>query len=237
MRTIRIAPFAVTCLLVLSACDGGGASPSGVSSATPTATSTSTPIVTPSATPTPTATLGPHPPLGDLSITTRGLLPLTHSDPIVGNAGEQMLEWDDDYCYSVELDITTDTGRWIANTAYYPADPTLGAPFHVAVGDDGAVHRIDVVSPAISTPEGVHIGTSAADLLATYPFIITGTPGFSTNVYWIVDAHGIVVFETGVGTPAGGAGPEQVWFIRILGPAEDPDYAVYASGNVAGACF
>jgi hypothetical protein len=244
MRTSRLAPLAVACLLILSACDSGGsATPSPTSSAPPVATPSPTPIVTPPAIPTPTPALtpsppfGPHPPLGQLLITTRGLLPLTHTDPIAGNAGEQMLEWDEDHCYSEEMGITTDTGRWIANTAYYPPDPTFGAPFLVDTATDGAVHRIDITSPAISTPEGVHIGTPVADLLATYPFIITGTPGYATNIYWIVDAHGIVVFETGVGTPMGGPGPEQVWFIRILGSEWDPDWAVYGSGNIAGACF
>jgi len=232
MRTSRLAPFAVACLLVLSACDGGGAtSPSATPAATPSATPTLTPVVTPSATPTltPTPAFNPHPPLGDLLITTRGLLPLTHTDPIVGNAGEQMLEWDEDYCYSEEMGITTDTGRWVAT---YP-----NSPFLVDGHIDDAVHRIDIASPAISTPEGVHIGTPLPELLAAYPFIIMGTPGFATDVYWIVDVHGIVVFETGVGTPMGGAGPEQVWYIRILGPEWDPDWTVAQSGNVANACF
>ncbi len=48
-----------------------------------------------------------------MQITTRGLLPLTHSDPIVGNAGEAMLEWDDLGCYYPDDGLTENTGRWV----------------------------------------------------------------------------------------------------------------------------
>ncbi|MCJ7826876.1 MAG: hypothetical protein MUP36_01345 [Demequinaceae bacterium] len=238
MRTTRLIPLATIAVLVLAACDPGP-TVTATAPGTPSAPPSATPIVTPSVTPsiTPTVVFGPHPPLADLQITTRGLLPLTHTDPIVGNAGEQMLVWDDDYCYSEVMGVTTDTGRWVANPAYYPSDPTSGAPFHVDTNSDGTVHTIVISSPLISTPSGVHLGTPAADLIAAEPYLVTGTSELSTNVYWIVDAHGFVVFVTSTDHFDGTVGAEAVLFIRILSTEQDPDHSYAQSGYTPEACF
>lgn len=226
MRTVRVLPIAITALLVLTACDpGAGASPSGSVGTSPA------PVATPSPSPsvTPAPPLDPHPPLADLRITTHGLVPLLTTEDIAGNPGEAMLEWDELFCYSVDMGIVTDTGRWKAT---YP-----DTPFLVDGEDDDWVHRIDIISPVIATPKGIHIGSTLADVQAAYPGLVTGTAAFSTTPYWIADADGFVVFEVGTGTVMGDPGPEQVWYIRSLGAGSDPDYAVASSGNVAGACF
>lgn len=240
MRTIRLAPIATACLLVLTACGGGGTptpsdTPSVTPIVTPSVTPVGTPVVTPSLTPTPT--FGPHPPLSGLLITTRGLLPLTHTDPIAGNAGEQMLVWDDVYCYSEVMGVTEDTGRWVANPAYYPSDPTVGAPFHVDTNSDDSVHTIVIASPDIYTPSGIHLGSPVGDLVAAEPDLFTGTPELSTNVYWIVDAHGFVVFVTSTDHFNGTVGAEEVLFIRILSTEQDPDHSYAQSGWSPEACF
>jgi hypothetical protein len=149
-----------------------------------------------------------------------------------------MLEWDDMACYSEVMGITEDTGRWVANSDYYPSDVTGSPPFGVDTSPDGAVHRIDIISPDIYTPNRVHIGTLLPDLTVKYPFLVTGTPGYQTNVYWVVDAHGFVVFETNTQLPDGTPVPEYVERIRILSADwGEPDWTVYGTENFAEACF
>jgi hypothetical protein len=185
--------------------------------------------VTPVVTPGPTPTFVAHPAFTDLQITTQGLLPLTIGQDATANPGAAMIQWVDDYCYSEELGITTDTGRWVAA---YP-DPSFGLNGHYAP----AITRIDIWSTALETPEGIHLTSTLAELQAAYPGLDVGTPAFSTTPYWISDASGIVVFEVGSGTVEGTPGPDQIWFIRVLAAGSDPDYAIASSGNVAGACF
>lgn len=225
---MKLVLASATALLALTACTGPGAA------STPTPTPSSSPSVTPSASPSPSEVFDAHPDVADLVITTRGLLPLLHSIPIASNPGEAMLEWNETECYYPDLGMTENTGRWIAT---YPVVDTWD-PFTVEADADGTVYRIDVWDPLISTPEGVHIGTTVADLQATYPDLVTGTAGWDAiHVYWITDADGYVVFETDVNLADGTVGPDQVRFIRILAPGMDPDWTVSQSDNIAGGCL
>lgn len=233
MRLARFAPLAVLAAASLAACGPG---PVVTATVTPTSAAPA-----PSASPTgpapvvtPPPAFDPHPPLADMLITTRGLLPLTHTDPIVGNAGEAMLTWDPAYC-DAEISGPDDLGRWVAA---YPVVPNQGPPFGVDGQYDGIVHRIDIVSPVLHTAEGIHIGSPVSDLVAAYPGLVTGTSGWGTvNVYWISDADGYVVFETDTSMPDGTTGPERVRFIRILEAGVDPDWTVSQSDNFAGGCL
>ena len=212
-------PLLAASLLVLAACSPGPVV---------TVTTAPPPSVTPSVTPAPTPTFVAHPALADLHITTSGLLPLTIGMDAATNPGAAMITWNDTACYFPDMGITTDTGRWAAN---YPDSP---------FGLDGqyapSITRIDIWSPALQTPEGIHLGSTLVDLQAAYPGLVTGTISYETTPYWISDTHGYVVFEVGSGTADGTPGPDQVWFIRVLARDSDPDYVIAASENTAGGC-
>ncbi len=246
MRLARLAPLGTvaTLALVLAGCGpSGGASPTP----TPSATPSSTPVLSYTVTISPSATTGPsaapsppppahdpHPPLASLVITTSGLLPLTIGQPIVGNPGEAMVEWNATAC-DPEFTDPAALGRW---QAAYPEVPDHGRPFLVDGEMDGVLRRIDVNSPVLSTPEGIHQGSPAADLVAAYPGLVTGTAGWDDiHVHWIQDAHGTVVFETDTMNVDGTVGPDHVAFIRVLAAGIDPDWTVSQSGNIAGACM
>jgi hypothetical protein len=211
--------------LLLTSCSPGGESPSPSGVVTVIVTPSPTPVVTPS----PTPTFVAFPPIADLRITTSGLLPLTIGLDAATNPGAAMISWNETYCYSEVTGVTTDTGRWVSN---YP-----GGLFSLNGHYAPSITRIDIWDDTLSTPESIHIGSTLADLTATYPGLVTGTPSYSTTPYWISDTHGYVVFEVGSGTVEGAPGPDQVWFIRVLARDSNPDYVVASSGNVADACF
>ncbi|MCJ7826877.1 MAG: hypothetical protein MUP36_01350, partial [Demequinaceae bacterium] len=136
-------------------------------------------------------------------------------------------------CYSLEMGVTTDTGRWIATYPDYP----FGLDGHYAP----TITRIDIWSHTLQTPEGIHIGSTLAELTAAYPNLITGTPGITSKVHWIDGTLGYLVFETqdpddGWGDP-GATGPEEVILIRVVSADVNPDYTVANSGWTADACF
>jgi hypothetical protein len=232
MRLARLFVISAATLALASCSGGGGGSmtPSAAPSTTSaTHSATAAPTTATAAPTTTTATVDPHPPLASLVITTRGLLPLTISDPIPRNPGAAMLAWNPAICDPALAD-PSDLGRWIST---YP-----DGGFSVDARADGVIHRIDIWSNTISTPEGVHLGTPLATLLATYPGLTLGaTAHDSVKVRWMHDAHGYVVFETSTELGDGTVVPEQVRFIRILDAASDPDYAISNSDNIAGNCI
>jgi hypothetical protein len=126
-------------------------------------------------------------------------------------------------------------GRWQAT---YPEIADHGRPFLVDGEIDGVLRRIDVNSPSLFTPEGIHIGSAVTDLVAAYPALNMGTAGGAAiHVHWIQDAHGTVVFETDTNNVDGTVGPDHVAFIRVLAAGTDPDWTVSQSGNIVGACM
>ena len=231
MRLARLFVVSAAALALASCSGGGGASltPSvGISPTSSPHSATAAPTAT-TAAPTPTPRFDPHPPLASLVITTRGLLPLTIADPIPSNPGAAMLTWNPAVCDPALADAS-DLGRWVTT---YP-----DGGFSVDARADGVIHRIDIWDPTIATPEGIHLGTPIADLLATYPHLTLGGAGFdSVHVRWMGDANGYVVFETSSELGDGTAVPEQVRFIRILDAASDPDYTISNSDNIAGNCL
>jgi hypothetical protein len=177
------------------------------------------------------------PDIGELEITTQGLLPLTIGEPAQTNPGALMIRFEEDHCYSEEFGITDgDLDRWLADYG----SPDEGGPFTLAVDGDGDVFRIDVWDSAIATPEGIHIGSTLGELMDVYPVELQSGSGYSPTsaVWWIEDAHGIVVFESQNPDDyeASPDNEDQIILIRVLESGSDPDWAAANSGNVAGAC-
>lgn len=228
----------VLALLVLSGCDGDPGAPTAEPSPGPTASVTPTPSA-PEPTPTPTATatpVDPHPALADLIISTAGVGPLTVGVPPATNPGAAMIAWDPDFC-GAEYE-GPEPGRWAP--AGYDADTNyLGqpaTPMFIAA-DDTAVYRIDVMGTGPHTEEGVRIGTSLVDLQAAYPDLSGPFAGPGSQVWWVQDAAGTMVFETQGGDMVAPGAPEQVILIRVLAPRQDPAFATANSGNVGDPCF
>jgi hypothetical protein len=243
MRLSSLVPVGTFATLAFAAVALAGCGPSGGTTpgTTPSTSPSATPVasytvtISTSATPSPAATaVDPHPALADLVITTSGLLPLTIGQAIVGNPGEAMVEWNATACDPAFTDPSA-LGRWQAT---YPEIPDRGRPFLVDGEMDGVLRRIDVNSPILSTPEGIHVGSPVTDLVAAYPALTTGTSGWDAiHVHWIQDARGTVVFETDTMNVDGTIGPDHVAFIRVLAAGIDPDWTASQSGNIAGACI
>jgi ABC-type Fe3+-hydroxamate transport system substrate-binding protein len=215
--------------------------PASASATTSTATSTPTPAAT---TPLPPATSAPtapttRPEVADLRVSTSGLGPLAVGLPPATNPGVTMIEYRPTYCEDVGVEMNgSDPGRWIP--AYEPVVGADGEPrglFAVAA-DDAQVSWIDVISPDIPTTTGIHIGSTLEQLRAAYPDLVKGTEGPTSQVWWVADAAGTLVFETQDDSqglqPAGT--PPTVILVRVLAAGIDPDFTTANSGNVAGAC-
>lgn len=235
MRTSPVWTAAAVAALVLAACTPSGSpSPSPTPSTSPSATSL------PSPTPSVTATAVPAPPVGDLVISTQGLLPLTIGVAPETNPGAAMITFDANACYSEEMGITEgDLGRWVTT---YPLGTGLYGPSSVfAVGvNGGQIERIDIGDVSLATAEGIHIGSTLGELMEVYPVELQGgSGGITSHVWWIEDAHGYVVFES-QNEADWEAEPDiedTIILIRVLAAGSDPDWGAANSGNVAGACF
>lgn len=183
---------------------------------------------------------GPHPDLEDLVISPAGLGPLAVGVPLATNPGAAMIELDPDYC-DPEVFPETDPGRYIPSG--YPLeerDGDLRQAFHVDADSDG-VYRIDVMTSAIETAEGVRVGSTLSELQAAYPQL-EGPFGDATQsrVWWLTGPTGVLVFETMAegadGMPSADA-PEKVIIMRVLVAGADPKFTAANSDNVAGSCL
>jgi len=244
MRTDRpavLATAAAVAVLLLAGCSGTPAEiPEASLTADPGASVDPLPSAEPSPEPTETAEpVDPHPALADLIISTAGLGPLTvGSTPPATNPGAAMVAWDEAFCSGEMWEGDGDPGRWVPsgydNDTNYMGEPAR--PFYVDAVDAG-VHRIDVMGTSPHTVEGIRIGSTLAELQATYPALAGPFAGPVSKVWWIQDAAGSVAFETQGEDMLGAGAPEQVILIRVLAPGVSPEFGAANSGNVAGACF
>jgi hypothetical protein len=225
--------------LSLSGCDGDGEGTATTppTTATPSATKEPKPDPTPEPTET-TDAVDPHPAITDLIITTSGVGPLTVGVPPATNPGAAMIAWDPEFCSGEGWSGDGDPGRWVPDG--YDSDTNyMGEPataFYIDA-DDASVYRIDVMGTSPRTAEDVRVGTLLTDLQAAYPGLAGPFAGPVSQVWWVTDAAGSMVFETQGGEMIAAGAPEQVILIRVLAPGLDPAFAAANSGNVAGACF
>ncbi|HEX5331140.1 MAG TPA: hypothetical protein VFW79_00710, partial [Cellulomonas sp.] len=170
--------------------------PAATSTTTSTATSTPEPAATApsSAMPTTPAT---RPAAADLRLGTSGLGPLTVGLPPATNPGAVMIEFRPRYCEDVGVEsVGTNPGRWVPT--YEPIVEADGEPraLFAVEADDTRVSRIDVIWSDLPTTAGIHIGSTLEQLRAAYPGLVEGTAGPTSQVWWVTDPAGSLVFET-----------------------------------------
>jgi len=217
------APVSVLAVFVIAAtivtgCTQGGSSqtPSPSASFTPAATaSTGAPSASPAATPSPT--------IAAVDCSTEGIVPgrlgcLDTNLPVAGNPGEASVSWNADACAPGD-------GRF-----EFTAAPTL---IGLAGHDGGEIGRIDVYDPSLTTAEGVHVGSTAADVAAAYPAIPSVTSFSGTELVVLSGPQGFITIEL---ADAWGTEPWTVANIRIYAADQEPNVPVYGTEDFAGAC-
>ncbi len=214
---LALAALVAVVAVAATACTPGtpAASPSASASATPVATA-SAPSATPSATPEPSEE-------AVAACETGGIAPglincLDVSMPYAGNPGEAQVMWDADYCGAGD-------GRYL----WAPSADMVW----LAVEDAGRIGRADVYDPALTTAEGIHVGSPAADVYAAYPGSAPVTSWSGTELVIVGGDHGWMTIELADGW---GTEPLAVANIRVLSPDADPAFPVYGSEDFAGAC-
>lgn len=138
--------------------------------------------------------------------------------PVAGNPGESAVSWEPDFCAPGD-------GRYT-----YAAAPTLVA----LAGHTGEpIGRIDVYDPSLTTAQGIHVGSTDAEVAAAYPETpaVLADPG--TQLVVLEGAEGFVTIEIANGW---GADPWTVANIRIYAADQDPHVRVYGTEDFAGAC-
>ncbi|WP_291379545.1 hypothetical protein [Demequina sp.] len=213
---LRLVGVATGLALALAACSTGAESPSP--SPSPSDPPTTAASASPSAEPTSASPSPTTPDCADDGIVPGRLNCLDTNLPVAGNPGESDVLWDADFCSAGD-------GRYV-----YIASPEL-----VSLGGSsgGNIDRIDVYDPALTTAEGIHVGSSQADVAAAYPATPSVTSFAGTELVVLDGPEGFVTIEL---ADAWGTEPWTVVNIRIYAADQDPNGPVYGSEDFAGAC-
>lgn len=152
--------------------------------------------------------------------------------PPVVDPALDILVFDPDHCAGVEYAYSE--SAWVAN--YEPAlSGDDSRPFSVMVVD-GLITIIGAFDSSLSTAEGISIGSSREELLASYAggfSQILHEPGYST-IYIIDGDAGFLQIE--VGPPDGGEGyADTVFAISILPTGTQP-FGYWATDRGFGTC-
>ncbi|GAB3280136.1 hypothetical protein [Microbacterium lacusdiani] len=178
----------------------------------------------------PTASEEPQagaPALEDLVISPAGLGPLALGQPVSGPGLEMVRETTEGCAHPY----------WRTNDAYHAADGDYGGGGGpaFAIAADGGVQRIDVVSSAIHTPEGIRVGASLADVQSAYPSASRIDGGLSTLFVVAGDPGQLIVEVAGTDASYWGAEVETVQYLRVI-PADRTPTPISASDDVVGMC-
>jgi hypothetical protein len=198
----------------LAGCTPGGASP------VPSPSISATPLVTVSASP---SSATPSPSAAVVDCSDDGIVPgrlgcLDTNLPVAGNPGEAAVTWEADYC-------SPGDGRFVFTAA--PKRVSLGG------NEGGEIGRIDVYDPALTTSEGIHVGSTQAEVAAAYPATPSVTAFSGTELVVLSGPEGFITIELANGW---GAEPWTVANIRIYAADQDPNVPVYGTEDFAGAC-
>lgn len=213
----------------------GCAGPVGMSPPTETPDSTASPAPT-----------GAPAPLEELVVRADGVGPLTVGEPVAGDSEETALvRWDPEHCAEVGPNLGPgsgageDDGRWVANYPDSEGFWGVEAPFRIEVEDE-LVSWIDVLSPELTTSEGIGIGSAREELLAAYSEELEfAERGPLTEVHYLRDGASILVFEV---SDESDYYPEEsqrgvVALIRILEWSGVEPTALMATDAIAGSCY
>jgi hypothetical protein len=190
--------------------------------------------------PQPATSTGP-PALAALTLSPRALGTLVVGRPVPNpKAPTSMVRWDPDYC----AEFPHPGGVTGAFVAAYPesVSPSLGerAPFTLMSAEGhprGAVVGVLVMGPEIRTAEGIHVGSSRADLTAAYPAFSATRSDQLSDVFVIDGASGRLMFEVAkaVAAPLEGYWEEPVVDTVLWMRLTPPDAPVHAiAGSDAG---
>jgi len=138
--------------------------------------------------------------------------------PVAGNPGETAVTWDADHC-------SPGDGRFVFTAA--PDQVSLGG------AGGGEIGRIDVYDPTLMTAEGIHVGSSKAEVVSAYPSTPVATSFSGTELVVLDGPEGFITIELANGW---GSGPWTVANIRIYAADQDPHVPVYGTEDFAGAC-
>lgn len=213
----------------LSACSGAEPTESPSPSATPGATGPATPASSggpsESPSPTPTAAASPSPAASaagsceDDQIVPGRLGCIDTNAPASENPGKAQLAFAPDYC-------APGVGRW----TYVPN------PEFVSIGGHDApiLGRIDVYDPSLTTPEGIHVGSSESDVVGAYGGLTPVEAMSGVKLLVVSNAEGSYVIEL---ANEWGASPTfSVVNIRIYAAGIDANYPVYGTEDFAAYC-
>lgn len=216
MRTTTLFGIAAAAALALAGCSSS--SPTPATSLAPSTLASPSPSA--SATPAPSAS--PSPSVVAVACEDEGIVPgrlgCLDTNDMVTAVPAGLLSFAPDFC-------SPGVGRW-----RFVASPDL-------VGIDGddttIVGRIDVYDPSFTTPEGIHVGSSEADVLAAYPATPPTTSFSGTKLVVQSNAEGSYVIEL---ADEWGSAPWTVANIRIYAAGIDANYPVYGTEDLAGVC-
>ena len=172
---ISLIGVGLTVVVLVSGC-------AGEPSPDPTAATSASSTPTPTSTPTPEPT---KPALSELVLSADGLGYVRVGSPVPEQpAALAIVSMNPNSCGSPDEPVEL---GW--DSTYSPAG------FRLTISPDGAVDGIFVEAPEITTPEGIHVGSTEAEVVAAYGPPVESNPDGAADVYRIDGSTGVLIVE------------------------------------------